>query len=99
MGDFLERAAGVSEGQDASKFQTTSAVVTSDDLPELGDALNVIMFYAMNRPDGRHGGVRRVGEKCTILMPGVEAVILDKKTGTAESVVVGDYAISIERVK
>ena len=53
------------------------------------------------RPAPGHelGGVREVGEKCSILIPGVEVVMVNQKTGEKNKALVGDYLITIERVE
>ena len=100
MSDFLERMIGDEPPRkDGRKKTCTSQVVTGDECPALSEALNVVMFYAMNRPNREGGGVREVGEKCSIVMPGVEVMMLDPKTGKAETAMIGDYVVSIERVK
>jgi hypothetical protein len=98
MSDFLEKMIGDDPQRKAK--HCTAIAVAAEDLPDLSEALNVVMFYAMNRPysDGG-GGVRNVGEKVAILMPGVEVMAVDQKTGKHEPLVVGDYVVSIERVK
>ena len=99
MSDFLEKMIGPNKEPEPAGQRTTctSQVILAGDMPDLAEALNVVMFHAMNRPSG--GGVRQVGEKCSILMPGVEVMMLDTKTGQTESAMIGDYVISIERVK
>jgi hypothetical protein len=97
MGDFLEKMIG--DGDPRKGRKCTSMVVTGEDHPALDTALEVVMFYAMNRPNGEGGGVREVGEKCSILMPGVEVMMVNQKTGEKNKALVGDYLITIERVE
>jgi len=99
MSDFLEKMIGGEPPKPGKHKLCTSQVVAAEEMPDLAEALNVVMFYAMNKPNGDTGGVREVGEKCAILMPGVEVMMLDRKTGKTESAVIGDYVVSIERVK
>jgi hypothetical protein len=101
MGDFVEKMIGGQPPRKGGRKKTcTAQVVTGEEFPDLSEALNVVMFYAMNRPhnDGG-GGVREVGEKCAIMMPGVEVMMVNPKTGQHEVAMIGDYVVSIERIK
>jgi len=51
----------------------------------------------MNRGGKGGGGVREVGESCTIMLPQVEVTSVDKRTGKQVQLVVGDYTFRIER--
>ena len=55
------------------------------------------MFHVMNRGGKGGGGVREVGESCTIMLPQVEVTSVDKRTGKQVQLVVGDYTFRIER--
>jgi hypothetical protein len=48
-------------------------------------------------PTGEHK-VRNVGDRCTILIPGLEALAIGKD-GKTQEMIVGDYAVSVERLK
>ena len=100
MSDFISRLIGDDEPEKHGKRHKTchSMTMTGDQLPDLADALNVLLFYAMNSPRGPGHGIREVGEKVMILMPDVEVAMIDKRTGQSETGTVGTFKITIEKV-
>jgi len=97
MSDFLDKLIGDGGDNPKRPRYTHCEVVDADDTPDLSKAISTIMFHVMNRGGKGGGGVREVGESCTIMLPQVEVTSVDKRTGKQVQLVVGDYTFRIER--
>lgn len=100
MSSFIGKMAGGEQPEkpvtERRKF-VRSSVFQGDQIPDLAEALDVVLFYAMNSPTGA-SGVREVGEKVAILLPNVEVLAVCPKTGDRIPIKVGNYEITVARV-
>ena len=97
MSEFIDKMIG-SGTPKKRQMESKTTVTTADQLPDLAKAMDVLMFYAMNSPTRDGGGVREVGEKVTILLPNVEVLAVNQRTGEQENITIGHYEITITRV-
>jgi hypothetical protein len=99
MSDFLDRMVSGGEQPERKKKVVGAKVMMADEKPDLADAIETMLFYAMNSLITPGRGVREVGEKCTIFIGGMRVAAVSKNGQIDEDAIVGDFQITVERVK
>jgi hypothetical protein len=95
MDDWIDRMVS----KPNRKTRTEGYMVETTDGDELQMAVNTLLRFALHKPDDSGPGIREVGEKCHFLLNDVEAMMINRATGEKKSMVVGDFTITVEKVK
>jgi len=96
MAEFIERMMG--GRKPSGKKNITNITNKIEEVPELANALMVVLYHVMNNPEKPGSGVREVGDTCTIMMPDVEVTALNPDTGKTHDFKAGTYSVTVERV-